>query len=262
VEASSPRPTSTEIVTLSFVVAVAVVVFAGVAYGLAGFGFVMVSVPPLLLLYPPQTAVTTGILLSMLTGWMILPSAWRETQMRTVLALLPGALLGIGLGIAVLRVLETNAVKLLASIVVVLFAAAMIRGWTPRGMRSRFAPGIAGMLSGALGATTGMNGPPVVLLFVARQYEVHAFRASLVTYFLLVNIVAMAARVWAGETGWTDVQTALLLLPAAVVGTTIGRRLVHRVQLATFRRLVLFMVLVAGLIGVISAMRPWLPIAT
>jgi uncharacterized membrane protein YfcA len=247
-------------VTVSFVVAAAVVVFAGVAYGLAGFGFVMVSVPLLLLLYPTQTAVTTGMLLSMLTGWMILPGAWRETQIGTVLALLPGALLGIGLGVALLRILDADAVRLLTSLVVTVFAATMIRGWTPRGMGSRSAPGIAGSLSGALGAMTGMNGPPVVLLFVARGYEVHAFRASLVTYFLLINVVAISARVWVGETGWADIQTALLLLPAAVVGTTIGRRLVRHVPLAAFRRFVLLMVLVAGLVGVVTAVRPLLGI--
>lgn len=244
-----------------FVVAAAVVVFAGVAYGLAGFGFVMVSVPPLLLLYPPQTAVTTGILLSMLTGWMILPGAWRETQLGMVLALLPGALLGIGLGVALLRLLDADAVKLMTGLIVTVFAATMIRGWTPRGMGSRIAPGIAGTLSGALGAMTGMNGPPVVLLFLAREYEVHAFRARLVTYFLLVNVVAISARVWVGETGGVDIQTALLLLPAAAVGTTIGRRLVNRVPLAVFRRVVLLMVLVAGLVGVVTAVRPLLGIA-
>lgn len=241
--------------TVAFVAATVVVVFAGIAYGLAGFGFVMVSVPPLLLLFPPQTAVTTGILLSMLTGWMILPGAWRETRFGTVLALLPGALLGIGLGIAVLRVLDAEAVKLLTSLVVTVFAGAMILGWTPRGMGSRLAPGVAGALSGALGVTTGMNGPPVVLLFVARGYAVQAFRASLVAYFLIVNVVAISARVWVGETNWPDIQTALLLLPAAVVGTTLGRTLVHRVPHAAFRRFVLLLVLVAGLVGVVSAAR-------
>ena len=244
--------------TVSFAVAALAVVFAGVAYGLAGFGFVMVSVPLLLVVYPPQTAVTTGILLSMMTGWMILPATWREVQIRTVLALLPGALLGIGLGIALLRILAVDAVRLLASLVVVTFAIAMIRGWVPRGMDSSFAPGTAGMVSGALGATTGMNGPPVVLLFVARGYAIAAFRASLVTYFLLVNVVALSARIWAGETGWTDLQTALFLLPAAIVGTAVGRRLVPRVPIATFRRFVLALVLVTGLIGVATAVRPLL----
>ena len=237
------------------IVAAVVVVFAGVAYGLAGCGFVMVSVPPLLLLFSPQTAVTVGILLSMLTGWMILPGAWRETRIGTVLALLPGALLGIGLGVALLGILDADSVKLLTSVVVTAFAAAMIRGWTPTGLDSRFAPGAAGAVSGALGAMTGMNGPPVVLLFVARGYEVQAFRASLVTYFLLVNVVAISARAWAGETGWDDVRTALTLRRAAVIGTTIGRRLAHRVPIVAFRRLVLLMVLVAGLVGVASALR-------
>lgn len=245
-------------VTLSFVAAGLAVIFAGIAYGLAGFGFVMVSVPPLLLLYPPQTAVTTGIVLSMLTGWMILPSVWREIQIGAVAALLPGALLGIALGIALLRVLAADAVKLLASLIVVIFAVLMIRGWMPRGMGSRLAPGVAGALSGVLGTMTGMNGPPVVLLFVARGYAMHAFRASLVTYFLLVNVAALSARAWTGATGWVDIQVALLLLPAAIIGTTIGRRLVSRVQIVAFRRIVLLLVLTTGLVGVASAVRPLL----
>jgi uncharacterized membrane protein YfcA len=167
-------------------------------------------------------------------------------------------LVGIGLGVALLRVLEAGAVKPPTSLVVTGFAAAIIGGWTPRGMGSRLAPGIVGTLSGTLGAMTGRNGRPVVLLFVARGYEVQAFRAGLITYFLLVNMVAVSARVWAGETRWTDIQAALLLLPAAIVGTTVGRRIVHYVPLAAFRRFVLMMALVAGLTGVASAVPPWL----
>jgi uncharacterized protein len=86
----------------------------------------------------------------------------------------------------------------------------------------------------------------------------HAFRASLVTYFLLVNVVALSARGWTGATGWDDIQVALMLLPAAVIGTTVGRRLVTRVQIDVFRRIVLLLVLTTGVVGVASAVRPLL----
>ena len=244
--------------SLPFVAATAIVVFAGIASGLAGFEFVMVSVPPMLFLYPPQTAVTVGILLSLLTGWMVLPGRWQEVQLRTVLALLPGALVGIGCGVLLLRLLESDTIKRLASIVVVAFALVMIRGWAPRRVRSPLAPGIAGAASGALGVTTGMNGSPVMLLFFARGYDTHAFRTSLITYFFLVNIVVIAVLVWTGETGWSQIQTALMLLPAAVVGSTIGRSLVPRVPLALFRRIVLVLILLTGLVGLASSLRPLL----
>ena len=237
----------------SLAAALGVVLFGGLASGLAGFGFALICVPPLLLLYPPPTVVTMSILLSLLTGWIVLPGLWWEIRIRTVLALLPWALIGVGVGVMWLRALDVAQIKLVASLVVAAFALSLLRGWTPPGTHSPIATGVAGITSGVLNAMTGMAGPPVLILFASRRFEPHAFRTSIVAYFILIDTAALAVLVQVGEIGRPEIQTALVLLPAAIVGTFVGRRLVSRIPVAAFRRLVLMMVLLTGALGMVDA---------
>lgn len=246
---------------LEFIVAAVTVLVAGVAYGLTGFGFALVVVPPLLAIYPPETVVTIGILLSTLTGWIVLPGAWREIQFPAVLTLTPSAIGGVVLGVLLLRALDPDRIKILASFVVIAFSIWLLRGWALPGARTRLAAGMAGVTSGVMTTMGGMNGPPIVMLFVARGYDVHAFRASIIMVFLLIDLVALAILGWTGTIGWTEVRTALILLPFAITGTVCGRLLVTRVAGEVFRRLVLVMVLITGLVGLALALRPLLDAA-
>ncbi len=240
--------------SLSLLAALGVAFAGGVASGLAGFGFALICAPALLFFYPPQTVVATSILLTLLTGWVVLPGVWRETQLRLVAGLVPWAIAGSGLGVALLRVLNADQIGLVASIVVIVFAVTLLRDWSPPGADSAVATGVAGTASGALNAMTGIAGPPVILLFLARHFETHAFRTSIIVYFIVVDLAALAALVLAREVGGAEVGTALGLLPAALVGTIVGRSLVSRVPLANFRRLVLVMVMATGLAGVVHAL--------
>lgn len=235
--------------------ALAVTLFGGVASGIAGFGFALICVPLLLQIYPPQTVVAISILLSLLTGWIILPGVWRQIRVATVAALIPWAILGVFAGVALLRILDVAQIKLVASLVVAGFALSMLRGWSPPGADSPLATVVAGAASGTLNALTGVAGPPVVMLFVARNLDTHAFRTSIVAYFVLIDVAALAILVRVGEIGWTETRSALVLLPAAIVGTFVGRHLVSRVPVETFRRLVLIMVMSTGALGVVDALR-------
>jgi uncharacterized protein len=241
-------------VSTALMAALAVTLFGGLTSGLAGFGFALVCVPLLLLIYPPQTVVTISILLSLLTGWIILPGVWRQIRMRTVIGLLPWAIGGIGVGVLLLRALDVAQIKLVASLAVAGFALAMLRGWTP-GAESPVATAVAGTASGTLNAMVGVAGPPVVMLFVARKLEPHAFRTSIVAYFIAIDVAALVVLVRVGEIGWTETRTALLLLPAAAIGTFVGRGLVSRIEVAVFRRVVLVMVVATGMLGVVDALR-------
>jgi uncharacterized membrane protein YfcA len=229
--------------------ATAVVFAGGVVSGLAGFGFALVAVPPLLLIFDPPTVVTASILLSILSGWVVLPGHWHEIKSGTIFRLTPWALLGLAPGVALIKTLAPDAIKLLSGLVVAALAAATAAGWRPPGAHSSVAMAVAGATSGMLNASIGMAGPPVVLLFAARDFDMHAFRTSIVVYFLVVDVAGIGLLVWQGVIGWGEVSIALWLLPGALVGGVVGRRLVTRVSAPAFRRTVLAMLLLTGVVG-------------
>lgn len=233
-----------------------VMVFGGgVLSGLAGFGFALVVVPPLLLLYEPPTVTAVAISLTLVTGWIVLLETWRQVQGRTVLGLVPGAVIGLGIGVVLIRSLDGDAIKLLASLVVLLFSVSLFRGWRFAGVHSRWAPPLAGLFSGALNTSTGMASPPVALLMASRNYGVHEFRASIIAYFYFVDLLGMALLIQQGIVGRDEMMVVATLLAPAVAGTFLGRWSVRRFSVGGFRRLTLMLLLITGLVGIVSAVR-------
>ena len=101
------------------------------------------------------------------------------------------------------------------------------------------APPIAGFFSGALNAATGMASPPIALLFTARGYDLQAFRSSIVTYFYVIDTLAILLLVQQGLVGWKELEVVASLLPAALVGTFIGKRIASRTPEHLFRLVVI-----------------------
>ncbi len=240
-----------DLVTL--VLAAAIVFGAGAVSGLAAFGFALVAVPPLLLLYEPATVTSISILLVLVTRWQILRYTWREVDWRTIVALLPTALAGTVLGLIAIRELDAGWIELIAGLVVVSSATILLAGWTIPGATSVVAAPLAGLLSGTLATSTGMAGPPVVLLFAARRTPPQVFRGSMTIVFYLTGLVALGLLVWDDLAGNEQIRLSLILLPAAIAGTWLGQRALHRFTSQQFHRLVLLLLLLTGSAAVLKA---------
>ena len=238
--------------------AMAVVVGAGVISGLAGFGFGLASVPPLLLIYDPPTVVAIGSLIVVVTLWVVVWGAWGEIRVRTVAGLGPGAAVGLVVGVTLLRRLEPDAIRLLAGATVAGFSLLLLSGARVPGAGSRWAVPIAGFASGALNASVGVSGPPVVALLAARNLPPAAFRTTATAYFLLVNGATLVVLAWQHLLTRDHLVIAALLIPGALLGTALGRRLVRFVSPLAFRRITLGLLLATGLSAAAGALaRLW-----
>jgi uncharacterized membrane protein YfcA len=240
--------------TAELVVALGIAFGGGIVTGLAGFGFALAVVPPLLVLYDAPTVTAVAISLTLVTGWVVLLDSWRHVERRTVMSLLPGAIIGLGAGVVLVHTVDGAWIKLIAGAVVLGFTIALIRGWTVPGTTSTAAPPVAGFFSGALNAAIGMASPPVALLFATRNYGLQAFRSSIVTYFYVVDALAMALLIQQRLVGWDELRVVVQLLPAAIAGTFAGRALARRASQEQFRRVILAILLGTGTVGVISSL--------
>ena len=239
----------------SFIFAVAIVFAAGAISGLAGFGLGLVTVPPLLLVYDPATVVVLVKVLALATSWIILLDTWSAIRWRMLRSLLPWAMTGQVVGLVLLARLDPEAVKLLAGAVVVGFAVLLLRGVTIHGADRHRATAIAGAASGTLSTSTGLSGPPIVLLFTLRAYPIADFRATTVVYFIVLDAVALPIILAGGLVGASDLATIALLAPAAFAGRWVGARLARRVSPPAFRRFTLVLLLLTGAFGAAGAVQ-------
>lgn len=194
-------------------------------------------------------------MLALATSWLILLDSWREIRWRTLPEILPTALLGQVPGIILLRDLDAAALKLLAGAVVVGFALLVLRGFAISGAERKVAGLVAGGTSGILSTSTGLSGPPIVFLFTLRRYPVTAFRATTVTFFVIIDLVSLPALFAEGIIDRATIWTVLILSPAAFAGRFAGARLNRYVSPPQFRRITLVLLLLTGLIGIAGALQ-------
>jgi len=230
-----------------------IVLIAGVIVGLAGFGFALFAVPPLLFMHEPPIVVAMVNILGFSSGIVVLFGEWHEIRKPTLRALIPWALIGLVAGTAILRYVDGLYIKLLASIVVVAFSIYAASGLRFPGVERPAATVIAGLTSGVLGTSAGLPGPPIALLFTARSLPPTAFRVTITAYFMVVDVVAVFLLAISGQLHRPALVLSVTMIPASLVGRWFGRQLADRVSPALFRRLVIAMLVLTGASGAVGA---------
>ncbi|MGI9252444.1 MAG: sulfite exporter TauE/SafE family protein [Thermomicrobiales bacterium] len=234
--------------------AMAIVLLAGTVSGLSGFGFGLVSVPLLLLVFDPPQVVLLGVALPLVTGWMTLSDPRRDIRWPTVASLLPTAVVGAAVGVRLLHVLPKGIIMLGSGSVVIVFALIVLFGWMPPGMNHPGTTAAAGLASGTLLTSVGLSGPPVVLLLTGRELPPNAFRTTLAAYFMILNVISAVLLARSGALDYHDLRIAAILAPAGLLGALIGRSLVRFISPGRFRTFTLLMLLVTGATAIIDGL--------
>jgi uncharacterized protein len=196
---------------MTFVWAMLIVLAAAAMAGLAGFGFSIVSVPPMLMLYDPSTVLALNKVLTLGTTWVILIGAWQYISWGHLKRLLPTAIAGLFVGIVVLKTLDVQAIKLIVGVMVIAFALLLLSGLVRHIPERPWMAPVTGLISGISSTSIGMSGPPLVLFFTVIGLSVQVFRATSVMYFLMLDAVGFPALVVQGVITRSDVVLALWL---------------------------------------------------
>jgi uncharacterized membrane protein YfcA len=109
------------------------------------------------------------------------------------------------------------------------------------------AEGVIGVVSGFLGGSTGLAGIPVIVWATVRGWSKDEQRAVFQPVAILIFAMTIA---WLGSTGMVTTDTVRLFLwglPALALGTWIGVKLYGKLDEATFRTIVLVLLLISGL---------------
>jgi uncharacterized membrane protein YfcA len=230
-----------------------IVILGGIVTGATGFGFALFAVPPLLLMHEPLRVVVLVNVLAVCSGAVVVAREFNEIRRPMLRALIPWACLGLITGALIIRSVDTLYLKLAASIIVVIFSLHAASRLPFPGVQSSVAPKVAGYLSGVLGTTTGLNGPPVALLLTARSLPPKPFRVTITTYFVVIDAIAVGVLFATGQLSARNLLFALAMVPPALLGRLVGRRVADLIPPARFRQVVVGMLLLTGLSGTINA---------
>jgi uncharacterized membrane protein YfcA len=247
-------------VTLAALV-LAVAVAAAVQV-VTGFGFALVAAPVLVAVTDPVTSVSILALLGALVSACLLTTSREPLEIlgRTSARLLLWAVPALVAGALVVSRLPADVIR--AAVGVLVIAALVQRGApartparpveraTPR-RRDGLGLAAAGLASGTMTTSTGLNGPPLVLYLTAQNVSPRATRDTLALLFLILDVAAVVAL---EAVHHFTLPTETLALPVAgLAGVLLGHRIFDRLGDRTRMRAVTAMLVVSACIALGAA---------
>ncbi|MBO21082.1 MAG: hypothetical protein CMM26_01690 [Rhodospirillaceae bacterium] len=219
--------------------AAAVVFVGGLIRGFSGFGSALIHAPMLSWIWGPQIGVPVTALVEVGPVLLLAPTAFRESQRRTVWALGLPAMILMPLGALILISVPPDDMRRAIAVIILLLVVILWTGWRYRGPRG-IGPEIGvGMVGGTLAGASGVAGPPAILYMMASGDASARVRANLIGYFTLVLIGLTTTFTLAGLIDEAIVwKTAATTLPF-LAGTWIGMRLFPLASEHVFRNIAL-----------------------
>ncbi len=223
------------------------ILFASFIQGMAGFGFALISVPILTLSISPKVLVAIIVLYSAITNIFIIFKVRKFVRLKEIWMLIIFGIMGIPFGTYILKVVDTNIIKLIVGIVIIITVIIMFKGIKVKFKNIKFTFGVVGFLSGLLNGSISMSGPPVVLFLSNQEFDKNSFRANLTIYALILNIITIIVFLISGLINEDVTRSFLTYLPALISGTIIGIIISGKIREVEFKRIVLLLIAVAGL---------------
>jgi len=234
--------------SVELAVALAAIAFFGsIVFGATGFGAALVAMPLATHLVPLEFALALFVLADLGNAF----SVGLENPKNAVRAewqrLVPMILLGTAAGVTVLVNLPRAAGMLLLGGFVVSYALYSLFAHQYREPISRAWGWLAGFVGGVTSALFGAGGPPYVIYLSQRGLSKEEFRATLgivtmasisvrTVAFLLTGLL-LDPNVW---------LAAALVVPAALAGIAVGRRIFLRASRSVLLRVIAFLLLASG----------------
>ena len=244
----------TDLTPLAVIIFLAATFTAALITGIAGFAFGLVAAAVwLYILTPLQTAtliIGFGLVAQGVSVWKLR----RALQWARLWPFLVGAAFGVPVGIVTLKLAPPHHVRVAVGALLVLYSCYSLARPVINPIKRVGAAADAGVgfLNGILGGLTGLAGILTTIWCGIRGWSKEEQRAV----FQPVGVATFAmSAVWFGVSGTISRDTVWLFvigLPAVVIGTWMGLRLYGLLNEASFRKIVLILLLFSGVALVVS----------
>lgn len=213
-----------------------------------GFGDALIAMPLLTLTIGVQTATPLVAFVATTIAISIVWPSWRSIDLQATWQLIVSSLIGIPVGLLVLKTAPEEVVKGflgLAVILVGLYNLVQPRLITLYQQKWAY---LFGFVAGVLGGAYNTNGPPVVIYGALNRWPPDRFRATLQGYFLPTGLLILVGHGLGGL--WTAqvLQLYVLALPVVLIAIFLGGKLNQRIPPARFEKLIYMTLVGLGLL--------------
>ncbi|MCP4260114.1 MAG: sulfite exporter TauE/SafE family protein, partial [Planctomycetes bacterium] len=190
-----------------------------------GFGDAVVAMPLLSMAIGLNVATPLVGLMGITASITILIKHWRDVHFKSVWSLIISTLIGIPIGILLLKGVYEDVMKLILAGVIIIFSLYNIfkpKLFTLANDKYVF---IFGLFAGILGGAYNTNGPPIVIYGTLRRWKPENFRATLQGYFLPTGSMIALGHCLGGLWTKTVLLNYFISLPIILIAIFAGGRL-------------------------------------
>lgn len=213
-----------------YLVSVPAVLLFGVVKGGFGGAIAIMAVPLMALVMPPTQAAAILLPILVLMDILVIRAYWGLFDRRALWLLLPGAVVGVGLGYLSAEVMNEHYMRILIGILSLLFGIQSLAGFQAFAGREHHAG--SGSFFGALAGFTSFSihagGPPFTMYLMPKQLSPVLYAGTAGIFFAVVNAVKLLPYYTLGQFSTDNLTYSLVLAPLAPLGVRIGHYLVRR----------------------------------
>jgi uncharacterized membrane protein YfcA len=232
---------------LEIFVAMLVIFIGSYVQSSIGFGLAIISAPVLFFidpLYVPAPITISALTLSIANAAKHRHAVSFTELKFAIIGRVPGTVIG---GLLLIWI-DVQGLALFLGISVIAAVLLSLSGLRLRATRgSMFS---AGLLSGFMGTSSGIGGPPMALVM---QHEGSDFiRANLAAFFIVSSFMSLTMLTAIDRFGREEILISLPLMPAALAGYWVAMRTLHLVSHERLRLFSLVLCLFAGSAAILS----------
>jgi uncharacterized membrane protein YfcA len=243
-----------DILSYSWFLAIGALLFAAFIRGATGFGLALIFTPFMILIMDPKAAIPVILLLAQLSNIVVLASCFRKVNIKRLLPMFAGSLLGVPVGVFIIIIISAAILKIWIGGMTILFSILLVFKLTPRFTNERLASGIAGFLCGMLTTSAGLGGPPVILFMHNQKWPKEEIYPSLSAFFLISTGASLIGLSLSGLVTHGILLTSASLAPGLVSGVFLGMLAFKHVNESFFRILSVMVIIGAGALAVLSGL--------
>lgn len=222
---------------------------AAIVRGFSGFALSAVTMAIAVFILPPVLLIPVCLLLEVVAGVLMLRGGLREADIKLVLGLTAGQMLGIPLGLLATTSISTSTSTLIAQLLILVLATAQLMQWRPAWMTSKRATVVAGIIAGVAAGLANLAGMVVAVFIIAQQLPARRIRGSLVMFLFISSFLSAGFQTVFGVLTQEAITRGLVLGPVVVLGVLIGQWLFRPEMEVFYKRSCLGLLITLALVG-------------
>ena len=232
----------------TWIIITLVIFLSGIVKGTTGFGFALFSLPMLAHFVPIKSLIPLLTLFNLLSSVQIVTFSKGLKLNRRIILLSASGIIGVLIGTVVLKYIDETWLKMGCSVALIILSVLFLTGYRFPVRKLRRGCTMAGFVSGFLGGSTSVSGPPLALFLTSIKMDSQHFRYFFAWFSVITASVAFFDYIKIGIVSSLTFKLFAFTLPALILSLQVGKFLNNRVSVKLFYKVIVIITLLSGIL--------------